>query len=87
MKRTQLYIDEGLFQKLIVLSREKKTTVSDLVRKALEKIYGRRKKSEDFLKALTTSAGIWKDREDLPATDEYIRSLRKSTRLNGFDPE
>jgi len=79
MKRTQLYIDEGLFHRLGVLSRERKTTISDLVRRAIEKVYGRRRSKEAFLKALRDTAGIWKDRDDLPPTQEYIRSLRKNS--------
>lgn len=80
VKRTQLYIDEGVFSRLSLLSREKGTTISDLVRKAIEKAYGRRRSKEAFLKALRDSAGLWKDRADLPPTREHIRSLRKSTR-------
>ena len=87
MKRTQLYIDENLFYRLGVLSRQKRTTISDLVRKALEKVYGKRTDKEDFLKALQASAGIWKDRSDIPSTEEYVRSLRKSTRLKRFGLE
>lgn len=84
MKRTQLYIDEGLFQTLTTLSRQKKTTVSDLVRKALEKVYGKSKKKDDFQKALKASFGIWKNRKDLPPTDEYIREVRRDTRAQRF---
>ncbi len=80
MKRTQLYIDEGLFEMLATLSRKQKTTISDLVRKAIEKVYGKSKKKNDFQKALKASFGIWKNRKDLPPTDEYIRQLRKDTR-------
>lgn len=80
MKRTQLYIDEGLFEMLANLSRKQKTTISDLVRKAIEKVYGKSKKKDDFQKALKASFGIWKNRKDLPPTDEYIRHLRKDTR-------
>jgi hypothetical protein len=84
MKRTQLYIDEGLFHRLSVISREKKTTISNLVRRAIEKVYGRLRSKEAFLKALQESAGLWKDRDDLPPTQEYIRSLRKGTRGKRF---
>ena len=79
MKRTQLYIDESLFRLMTLISLEQKTTVSDLVRKAIEKVYGRvRRRSR--LKALQAAFGIWKHRTDLPDTDTYIRSLRKDTR-------
>ena len=84
MKRTQLYMDDTVFRLLSMISREKKTTISDLVRKAVERVYGKRKRRGDFFKALQGSAGIWKDRIDLPSTDEYVRSLRKDTRMKRF---
>ena len=84
MKRTQLYIDEGLFHRLSLLSREGKTTVSDLVRKAIEKVYGRRRSSQERLKLFQAACGIWKGRTDLPPTQEYVRQLRKSTRIKRF---
>lgn len=88
MKRTQLYIDEGLFHRLSALSRERRTTVSDLVRRAIEEVYGRKKNDKDqFLKALKASAGIWKNRSDLPSTEEYVRSMRKSSRWKRFGLE
>lgn len=87
MKRTQLYIDEEMFGRLALISREKKTTISDLVRKAIAKVYGGRRSKNDFLKALQASFGIWKNRTDLPPTDEYIRMLRKGTRMKRFGLE
>lgn len=84
MKRTQLYIDDSQFQLLSHISREKKTTVSDLVRRAVEKVYGRRRGKRDFVKALEASFGIWRERADLPSTDEYVRRLRKDTRAERF---
>lgn len=81
MKRTQLYFDEGILRWLSALSREKKTTISDLVRKAVEKVYGRRRTSQERLKAFQAARGIWKDRTDLPPTQEYVRQLRKGTRM------
>lgn len=84
MKRTQLYIDEELFQWLLHISREKKTTVSDLVRNALNRVYGQKRKKTDKLKALNEAFGIWKNRKDISSTEEYIRTLRKNTRFQRF---
>lgn len=84
MKRTQLYLDEDLFQWLALISRERKTTISDLVRKALRKTYSQRKSTSDRIKAFHAAGGIWANRKDLPPTAEYVRSLRKSTRLKRF---
>lgn len=80
MKRTQLYIDELIFHQLEALSRQYKTTISDLVRKAIEKVYGRKRSSQERLKALQAACGVWKNRKDLPPTDDYVRSLRRDTR-------
>ncbi len=80
MKRTQLYLDEGIFRTLSDLSREKKTTISDLVRKAIQKVYGKSQSPNQRLRALQSACGIWKNRKDLPPTDEYVRSLRIDTR-------
>jgi Arc/MetJ-type ribon-helix-helix transcriptional regulator len=80
MKRTQLYIDETLFHRLSLLSREKKTTISDLVRKALEQVYGKKQSPEARLKALQAIRGIWKSRKNLESTQTYVRSLRRDSR-------
>jgi hypothetical protein len=34
--------------------------------------------------ALLAVIGLWKDRTDLPETDEYVRELRKGDRLERF---
>jgi hypothetical protein len=79
MKRTQLYIDESLFSTLSLISRKRKTTVSDLVRRALEQVYGAG--CGDSEQALEASFGLWIDRGDLPPTQDYVRGLRKGARL------
>ena len=33
--------------------------------------------------ALLSAVGLWKDRTDLPETEEYIRDLRTGDRLRG----
>ena len=80
MKRTQLYMDEILFQRLSVLSREKKTTISDLVRKALEQVYGKKTSPAARLRALQSVRGIWQRRRDLGRTEQFIRAMRRDTR-------
>lgn len=73
-------MDESLFQLLTLVSLERKTTISDLVRKAVEKVYGSRARHRNKVKTLQAAFGIWKNRTDLPDTDTYVRSLRKDTR-------
>lgn len=79
MKRTQLYLDEDLWQALHTRAAIEKTTVSDLVRTAARERY--LEDSEKRRQALMGIVGIWKDRTDLPDTETYVRSLRKGTRL------
>jgi len=53
--------------------------MSDLVRAAIHEKYFA---DEERRKAVLLSAiGIWKDRTDLPDTEEYVRSLRQGRRL------
>jgi len=79
MKRTQLYLDEDLWQALHTRAAIEKTTVSDLVRTAARERY--LEDSEKRRKALMGIVGIWKDRTDLPDTETYVRNLRKGSRL------
>lgn len=80
MKRTQLYIDESLFHKLALISQKRKTTISDLVRQALEKVYGSQN-SPDSVKSLYKSFGMWTDHKEISSVNQYVRGLRKSSRL------
>jgi len=79
MIRTQLYIDEKMHARLRELAEKQQRTVSDLVRDALRRVYGR---DGGDRRATTLKAveGLWSDREDLTETDEYVRRLRKDTR-------
>ena len=79
MRRTQLYLDDDLWQALHALARREDTTISDLVRQAVR---------ERYLGSLTTrkramqaAVGIWKDRADIGETKTYVRNLRRGTRL------
>ena len=79
MRRTQLYLEDDLWKTLHILARQSRSTVSELVRKALrEKYLGDADRRKE---ALLSVVGLWKDRTDLPDTEEYIRGLRKDDRL------
>jgi hypothetical protein len=80
MRRTQLYLDEDLWNALHTRARREGTTISDLVRHAARERYlGDLEERREAMKALV---GIWKDRKDIPdSTEEYIRSLRRDTRM------
>jgi hypothetical protein len=79
MRRTQLYLDEELWQALHTRAVLEKTSISDLVRTAAREHY--LVDSEKRREALMGIVGIWKDRTDLPDTETYVRSLRKGSRL------
>lgn len=80
MKRTQLYLDEDLWNALHVRARNEGTTISALVREAARERY--LGNLDQRRKAMMAFVGIRKDRTDLPdSTEEYVRSLRRDTRL------
>lgn len=82
MRRTQLYLDEELWKALHARARREKTTISDLVRRAARERYVRARYSKAQKYAdMMSVVGLWKDRTDLPETEDYIRTLRDDDRL------
>jgi Ribbon-helix-helix protein, copG family len=80
MKRTQLYLDDDLWNALHARARNEGTTISALVREAARARYIGN--LDERRKAMMAFVGIRKDRTDLPdSTEEYVRSLRRDTRL------
>jgi endonuclease YncB( thermonuclease family) len=79
MKRTQLYLNEDSWKALHIRARQGKTSISELVRLAVREKYGR--SAADRREAMQALVGIWKDREDLPDSEQYVRRLRKGKRL------
>jgi len=80
MRRTQLYIEDDLWKALHVEARREKTTISDLVRRAVrERYWVSREKRRD---AMTAFVGIWSNREDLADAQQYVRNLRDDDRLD-----
>jgi len=80
MKRTQLYLDEDTWKVLHIHSRQRHTSISDLVRQAIRDRYGSSPANRS--KAMQALVGIWRDRNDLPDTGKYVRQLRKGKRLS-----
>jgi hypothetical protein len=76
MKRTQLYLDEQLWEVMKVHARISRSTVSDLVRRALRDKYLSPRRAE----RLKSMIGLWKDRTDIGDPTEYVRKLRKDRR-------
>lgn len=79
MKRTQLYLNEDIWKALHIRSRQRKTSISELVRQAVREKYGN--SSADRRQAMQALVGLWKDRKDLPDSEQYVRRLRKGKRL------
>jgi predicted DNA-binding protein len=79
MVRTQLFLDEGIHARLRSLARKQGRTVSELVREALERVFGNsvHDERERTLKAIE---GLWQGRTDIGGTHEYVRGLRRNTR-------
>ena len=79
MKRTQLYLDDHVWDLLHILARQSGTTVSDLVRQEVKEKYV--KQTTERKKLFQSVVGLWKDRTDIGDAQAYVRRLRKDTRL------
>ena len=82
MRRTQLYLDEECARILAAESRRRGTTVSALVREAVDQAYGK-DSAKDRHVLIDRLAGVWSDRADLDkagAVDVVVRALRQSAR-------
>jgi hypothetical protein len=79
VRRTQLYLEDDLWAALHAKALLEKATISELVRVAVRERYmgSQEERRADMMAAV----GIWKDRDDLPDTETYVRDLRKDTRL------
>jgi hypothetical protein len=78
MVRTQLYLDEAMHRRLQTLARRQGRTLSDLVREALARAYGRSHADEQAA-TLRAIEGLWRDRDDIGDSTEYVRRLRRDT--------
>jgi len=80
MRRTQLYLDDHLWNALHARARSHKTTVSELVRVAARERYlgGR----DELRKAMQEFVGSQKRRSDPVDSVRYIRDLRRGDRLD-----
>lgn len=79
MRRTQLYLDEGLWSALHREAQREKTTISELMRRAARERY--LKGMEERRSAMRALVGLRAGRDDLQDTDKYLRELRKSDRI------
>jgi len=80
MRRTQLYLDDDLWNVLHARARSGKTTISELVRTAVRERYlGQRDRQ---IKAMREFVGIRKAGTEPADAVEYVRSLRRGSRLD-----
>jgi len=80
MRRTQLYLDDHLWNALHARARTRKTSVSELVREAVrDQYFGKR---DEQRKAMQEFVGIRHDRSQPLDAVEHVRSLRRGTRLD-----
>ena len=82
MRRTQLYLDDNLWNALHTRARNRKTSISELVREAVRERYlGNR---DERMKAMQEFVGVRKQTAS-PAAVDYVRSLRLGNRLDRLD--
>lgn len=77
MKRTQIYIDEKIYDYLEKESNVRGTSISEIIRQSIQEKMNR--KIQKILKATEEVFGIWRDREF--DVDTYIRDRRKDRKI------
>src|SRR5205085_2369956 len=80
MKRPQLYLDDDIARILSTVSRQKRQTVSELVRECVTDKFGK-KEEIDRAQVARELGGLWKNRKDFGETRKYARKLRTDTRV------
>ena len=82
MRRTQIYLSEEQGRYLARRSKAAGTTVSELIRDAIERTYlapDDRRTQAQRVEILRSTAGAWKGRKD--SGKQYVERLRGSRRL------
>ncbi len=81
MKRTQIYLNNGQYNNLLVESKKSGKTMSDLIREAVDYRFGIKKKIS-LEKAINNIAGLWENHKDIKNGKDYINELREDKRIN-----
>ena len=79
MHRTQLYLEDQIWSVLRIRAQEEKTTISELVRQAVRERYAAGLERQK--QAMEEFVGSAKRRGRQQDATEYVRQLRRSTRL------
>jgi len=62
-----------------MIARQSGATISELVRNAIREKYSQdRARRKEACEAII---GLWKDRTDIGETDDYVRDLRRDSRV------
>ena len=85
MHRTQLYLEDDLWTTLQIRARRDGTSISELVRIAARDRYMNSR--EQRIADMESVVGLWKDRNDLPDTEIYVRNLRDDDRIDRLKTE
>ena len=79
VRRTQLYIEEDLWNALHDQARYQRTTISNLVRRAVRDRY--LGSLEERRNAMQAFVGVWKNRSELANSEDFVRVLRRGNRI------
>ena len=82
MIRTQLYLPDDMHRRLKQLAEARGTSLSELVREALDRIYAPAADEAVWREHIRGGAGLWRERDDLP--DDFDRQIRRGRRLAGL---
>lgn len=74
MKRTQVYLQESQKKELGLLAEQKGKSLAELVREAVDMYIVDNRRSAD--KYILQTSGLWKSRDDIPDSVEYVNGLR-----------
>ncbi|MFZ0594095.1 MAG: ribbon-helix-helix protein, CopG family [Bryobacteraceae bacterium] len=85
MRRTQLYLDDQLWSALHARARSMGTTISELVRTAARERY--LGNPEERRAAMQALVGLRKNRREFEDSANYVRSLRRGSRLEKIRKE
>jgi len=77
MRRTQIYLDEALYDYLREEGKAKKKTISDIIREKIRSTMPNN--TENIIKNASNAYGVWRDKE--MDVDKYVRAARKDRKL------
>lgn len=74
MERTQIYIDSESKRILQQMAEDRKTTMAELIREAVEQYIAKAQKQDENI--LKETKGLWKDRDDIGDSIKYVNDMR-----------